>query len=417
MKKLKSSILLFILSVNAVAQNYVVTNYNVINDSTILNTVAIQNLINIVEINGGGTIVFPSGTFLTGALFFKPKTKLLLMDGATIKGSDDINNYPLIPSRMEGRSIYYYAALINAYKVDSFSIDGPGTINGNGHKFWKYFWDYRDSVSKLGRSATNLEVHRPRLIFLWGCNNITIQNAQLKNAGFWTTHLYQCNNVIIKGCKITSPFKPVKAPSTDGIDLDVCNNVTIRNCFISVNDDAICIKGGKGPNAHLLNDNGIVENVLIENCDFGDSHGTLTLGSECIHAKNITMRNCTMNHNTSILRLKMRPDTYQIYENITIENITGKCGSIIAMAPWKQFFDMNGSDEKPFAIVKNIQFSNIDVQCKTIGTMEGNANDKISKISFSNITAIAETPTLKTNYKKIKLKNFKVNGTSFTLKK
>ena len=87
---------------------------------------------------------------LTGALFFKPKTKLRLLEGAVLKGSDDIGNYPLIPSRMEGRSIYYYAALINAYHVDSFSITGPGTINGNGLHYWEYFWAYSDSVKKTG---------------------------------------------------------------------------------------------------------------------------------------------------------------------------------------------------------------------------------------------------------------------------
>ena len=122
---------------------------------------------------------------------------------------------------------------------------------------------------------------------------------------------------MIENCDIRSPYKPVPAPSTDGIDIDVCKKVTIRNCYISVNDDAVCIKGGKGPDAHKLAENGIVEDILIENCTFGESHGTLTLGSECIHARNITMRNCKVDNNTPILRLKMRPDTYQIFENIT----------------------------------------------------------------------------------------------------
>jgi len=366
MKQLIGLICLFAVAVVANAQDYVITKYGVSNDSTKLNTAAIQNVIDKAEANGGGTIVIPKGVYLTGALFFKPKTKLLLQEGAKLKGSDNIDNYPLIPSRMEGRSIYYYAALINAYHVDSFQIKGPGTIDGNGLKYWEYFWFYRDSVKKVGRSATNLEVHRPRLLFIWGCNNVTIKDVKLHNSGFWTTHLYQCNNVLIENCDIRSPFKPVKAPSTDGIDIDVCKKVTVRKCYISVNDDAVCIKGGKGPDAHQREENGIVEDILIEDCVFGESHGTLTLGSECMHARNITMRNCVMEHNTSILRLKMRPDTYQVYENIRIENITGKCGTIISMAPWTQFFDMGGSKEKPFATVRNIIFSNINVQCKTV---------------------------------------------------
>ncbi|MGZ3846349.1 MAG: glycosyl hydrolase family 28-related protein, partial [Flavisolibacter sp.] len=146
-------------ALTASSQEYVVTDYGVGSDSTQLNTKAIQRVIDKASDNGGGTVVIPKGVYLTGALFFKPKTKLHLLEGAMLKGSDDIANYPLIPSRMEGQSLMYYAALINAYYVDSFSITGPGTIDGNGLKFWKEFWAHRDSMTKIGKSSTNLEVH------------------------------------------------------------------------------------------------------------------------------------------------------------------------------------------------------------------------------------------------------------------
>lgn len=397
--------------------DYVITEHGASTDSTKLNTAVIQSVIDMASDKGGGTIVIPKGVYLSGALFFKPNTKLKLMEGAELKGSDNINDYPLIPSRMEGRSIYYYAALVNAYFVDSFQISGPGTIDGNGLKYWKYFWAVRDSMSHIGKSATNLEVHRPRMLFIWGCNNVKIENVKLHNSGFWTTHLYECNNVLIDGCDIRSPFKPVKAPSTDGVDIDVCKGVTVRNCFISVNDDAVCLKGGKGWNAQDLRENGIVEDILVENCTFGDSHGVLTLGSECIHAKNIVLRNCKVDCDVPLLRLKMRPDTYQIYENITIENVTGRCRSIIEMKPWTQFFTLEGSNAKPFAIVRNITVKNIDVKCSVVAEMAGNPMDQVSNILFENINTTAKDPTIKSNYEGIKLKNVIVNGSPLVLKK
>jgi len=392
------------------AQEFVITQYGVGTDSTQLSTKAIQQVIDKAQAAGGGTIVIPKGTFVSGALFFKPNTRLQLQEGAVLKGSDNIDDYPLIPSRMEGRKLDYYAALVNAYQVNNFSITGPGTIDGNGLRFWKAFWDHRDSLKKIGQTSTNLEVHRPRLLFIWGCNHVNIKNVKLHNSGFWTTHLYQCNEVVIDGCDIRSPFKPVPAPSTDGVDIDVCKGVTVRNCFISVNDDAVCIKGGKGVDAQKLPENGIVEDVLVENCIFGDAHSSLTLGSECIHARNITMRNCVVNSNTPILHLKMRPDTYQVYENVTVTNITGKCGSLISLAPWKQFFDLGGSTEKPYAIVKNITMSNISVECQRFGSIEGNPSDKVSDILFENIVANAKEPALKSIYKDVVLKNVLVNG-------
>lgn len=415
MKKLFYLMCLTALTFTARAQDYNITRYGVSGDSTRLNTKAIQRVIDKANAGGGGTIIIPKGTYLSGALFFKPKTHLRLLEGAVLKGSDDINDYPLIPSRMEGRKLNYYAALINAYNVNEFSIDGPGTINGNGVKFWKYFWDYRDSMRKAGKEATNLEVHRPRLLFIWGCNNVNIKNVKLCNSGFWTTHLYQCNNVLVEDCDIRSPFLPVKAPSTDGIDIDVCKKVTVRNCYVSVNDDAICIKGGKGPDAHKLPENGIVEDVLIENCTIGAAHASLTLGSESIHARNITMRNCKVDNNTPLLKLKMRPDTYQLFENITVDNITGKCGTIIEIAPWKQFFDLGGSTEKPFGTVRNITLSNIKVECQRFGVLEGNPMDKVSDVVFKNIEATAKKPALVNKYQNIKAENVTVNGTPLVI--
>jgi len=401
----------------AKSQEYVVTKYGVGLDSTKLSTKAIQKTIDLAYKKGGGAIVIPKGTYLTGALFFKPKTKLLLQEGAVLKGSDNIKDYPLISSRMEGRSIPYFAALINAYQVNNFSIIGPGTINGNGLKYWKTFWAHRDSLRKINKESTNLEVSRPRLVFIWGSDGVKIQNVKLHNAGFWTTHLYQCNDALIENCDIRSPSKPVPAPSTDGIDLDVCKRVVIRGCYIAVNDDAIVIKGGKGPKAHKLPENGIVEDILIENCTFGPSHATLTLGSECIHAKNITLRNCKVENNCPILKLKMRGDTFQLYEDILVENITGKCGSLIDLNPWKQFFDLGDSMEKPFGTIRNITMQNIKVEASKIGEMDGNPNDTVSNFVLKNINVIAKTSFLKNKYEDVKIENVVVNEMPLVVKK
>lgn len=392
------------------AQEYEIVRYGVKADSTIVQTKAIQKVIDKAFAKGGGVIVIPKGTYLTGALFFKEKTSLVLQEGAVLKGSDEIKDYPFIPSRMEGKSLDYYAALINAYGVDGFSIKGPGTINGNGLKFWKTFWAHREEMKKLGKASTNLEVSRPRLIFIWKSDHVKIQQVQLRNSGFWTTHFYQCNDVLVEDTNIQSPFKPVPAPSSDGIDLDVCKGVTIRNCYISVNDDAIVIKGGKGPTAHQLPQNGIVEDVLIENCTFGPSHATLTMGSECIHAKNITMRNCVVANDCPILKFKMRGDTFQLFENITIDNISGTCGAVIDLNPWSQFFDLAGSEAKPFGVIKNIKLSNIKVKSTKFGEMQGNPLDQVSDFSFQNVEVTTPNPMLKNKYEDVKFENVVVNG-------
>ena len=392
---------------------YVITDFGVVNDSTVIQTAKIQAVIDRAEAEGGGTIIVPEGTYLTGALFFKPGTKLHISRGGVIKGSDDISNYPLIPSRMEGRSIYYYAAVINAYFVDNFAITGEGTIDGAAYKLWVAFWDRREQARRENRVCTNLEVSRPRLVFLWGCDHVNISGTKFCNSAFWTMHLYQCTDVNITNCSYHAPTKPVKAPSSDAIDIDVCRDVTIKGCYFNVNDDSVCLKGGKGVYSNRSYESGMVENVLVEDCTFGpNNHGVLTLGSECVHATGITVRNCRLETNTALLRLKMRPDTYQIYENVTVENITGTCGTIIDMKPWKQFFDLEGSTEKPFGIVRNILIKDVDVSCRSLGTIAGNPDDQVENVKLENIKIKAETDTFEIAYPApaVELINVTING-------
>lgn len=395
------------------AKDYVLTDYGVKKDSTLLQTQVIQSVIDSAAAAGGGCVVVPKGTFLSGALFFKPGTRLVLKKGAVLKGSDDIKDYSLIPSRMEGKNIYYYAALVNAYYVHGFGIEGPGTVNGNGLKFWKRFWASRDAAKKAGKAFANLEVSRPRLVFVWGCDSVTFRGAKFVNSGYWTTHFYQCNDLLIENCEMTAPRKPVRAPSTDAIDLDVCKRVVIRGCYLSCDDDGVCIKGGKGPLAHKGSENGSVEDVLVENCTFGPSlHGILTMGSEAIHAKNITLRNCKMNTTCALLRMKLRPDTYQTYENINIENVTGRCGSVIDLKWWGQFANMEGTQERPFGTVRNVTIKNVDADCMALGYMKGNPNDQVSNIRLENIQVRASKSSGFTNVYKnaTQLDKVVVNG-------
>ncbi|MEO8254095.1 MAG: glycosyl hydrolase family 28 protein [Flavobacterium sp.] len=386
---------------------YSIIDYGASKDSTLIQTKAIQKTIDEAYQNGGGVIVIPKGTFMTGALFFKPNTHLHVSEGAVLKGSDNMNDYPNMPSRIEGQSINYFTALINVYGVNGFTITGKGTIDGNGLKYWEAFWQRR----KENPQCTNLEVSRPRLVFIWKCDNVQVQDVKLKNAGFWTSHYYQCNNVKILDVHITSPKEPVKAPSTDAIDIDVCTNMLIKGCYMAVNDDAIALKGGKGPWADKDASNGGNENIIIENCDFGFCHGALTSGSEAIHNKNILLRNCTVNNAVRLLWLKMRPDTPQKYEYITVENIKGYAKSMIYVKPWTQFFDLKGKKEAPISYCDNIILRNIDLKCDTFYDMAITKYDKLSNFTFENLKIEAKNDTIdKSIITGLKLKNVVVNN-------
>ncbi len=367
-------------------RQFVITSFGAVNDSTILQTESIQRAINEAAAQGGGVVVIPKGIFLSGALFFKPKTHLYVSEGAVLKGSDDIANYPKIPSRMEGQSLDYFAALVNAYGVDGFTITGKGTIDGNGQKYWESFWERR----RQNKNCTNLEVSRPRLLFIWNCKNVQVQDVKLHNSGFWTSHYYQCKNVKILDLHIFSPHTVLKAPSTDAIDLDACTDVLVSGCYLSVNDDAIALKGGKGPFADQDPNNGENTNILIENCEFGFCHSALTCGSEAIHNKNILMRNCHINDAMRVLWLKMRPDTPQKYEFVSVENITGQAFSLLYVKPWTQFFDLQGRKDVPLSFCENISMKHIDLKCEVFFDVAIGENNRLKDFTCEDLSIVAK---------------------------
>ena len=360
---------------------YTITDFGVNQDSTKVQTTSIQKVIDLAASTGGGVIVIPKGVFLSGALFFKPKTHLHIVANGVLKGSDLIADYPIMPSRMEGQNLDYFPALVNAYGMDGFSISGKGTINGNGLNYWKAFWQRRKENPK----CTNLEVSRPRLVFIWNSNNVQLQDVKLINSGFWTSHYYKCTNVKLLDLYIYSPHIGVKAPSTDAIDIDACSNFLVKGCYMSVNDDAIALKGGKGPYADQDKNNGENTNVIIENCNFGFCHSALTNGSEAIHNKNIIMRNCEVKDASRLLWLKMRPDTPQRYEYIRVENIKGDAKTGLAIFAWKQFFDLKGRSDVPLSYGDHITLKNIELSCDVFYGVEKDPNVRLSNFSFENL--------------------------------
>ena len=367
-------------------KKYVLTDYEIFADGRI-HTEEIQALIDKAATEGGGVIVIPRGTFLTGGLHFKQNTHLYLEDGATLMGSDFIGDYPLGKTRIEGETCTYFGALINVDGLDGFTISGKGTIDGNGLRYHKQFWLRR----KWNPQCTNKDEQRPRLIYVSNCKNVQIEGVKLQNSAFWTTHIYNSENVKLLNLSIYSLGKPnhAKGPSTDAIDLDVVKNVLVKGCYMSVNDDAVAMKGGKGPWADdptKVEGNGGNYNVIIEDCTYGFCHGCLTLGSESIYNHNIILRRIHVDKATRLLWLKMRPDTPQRYEYVTVEDITGNTGQFIYIQPWTQFFDLKDRKDPPMSYSNHITMRNCQMEVDHFFNVKSQDDQyKLTNFHFENL--------------------------------
>ncbi len=371
------------VDVAKLGRQYVLTDYGVVPGLPQVQTKQIQAVIDRCAQEGGGVVVVPQGTFMTGALFFKQGTHLHVREAGTLKGSDRIIDYPILTTRIEGETCKYFCALINADGLDGFTISGKGTIDGNGLQYWQEFWIRRT----WNRQCTNKDAQRPRLTYVSNSKNVTIQDVHLINSPFWTNHVYKSDHVRYLGCYIYAPTEKVYepdpkrgAPSSDAIDIDVCTDVLINGCFMHVNDDAVVLKGGKGTWADKDSTNGPCERIIIQNCRYGRVHGCLTLGSESLHDRNVILRNCYTEDADRVLWLKMRPDTPQHYEYVTVENITGKCGRFLFINPWTQFFKP-GDREMPLSRCNNITLRNNQVETKNM--LDVKTSDKYELIDFT----------------------------------
>jgi polygalacturonase len=240
---------------------------------------------------------------------------------------------------------------------------------------------------------------RPRLVYISNCKNVQLSGVRLINSPFWTTHLYKSENVKLLDLYIYSPKEPVKAPSTDAVDIDACKNVLIKNCYMSVNDDAVALKGGKGPRADKDQNNGGNYNIIIEDCTYGFCHGALTFGSESIHDRNIILRRIKVNHAERLLWFKMRPDTPQNYEHVLVEDIEGQdIGNFIFIQPWTQFFDLKGEQVAGTSKIQNITMRNIKLSGTNFFNVGASKNPspaqgfgyKMSDFRFENIEVTAK---------------------------
>jgi alpha-L-rhamnosidase len=211
---------------------------------------------------------------------------------------------------------------------------------------------------------------------------------------------------------------PTHSPSTDGIDVDSCQDVTIRGCYISVSDDNIVLKGDKGPFAMDDKENPPVTHIRISDCTFGLGNAGLTLGSEASLVRDVVMENCRLvgTEKNCVLKLKLRPDTPQIYEDITVRNITvnNPAAKLVSIEGWNQYSDLRGQPP-PSQSVDHVTLANITGTLNEFGRIDGPAKSTVQTVTLEDIDIKLKDPGVVIKHvKDLKLINVKINGVAYT---
>jgi polygalacturonase len=413
-----------------------VTDKGADNQGKIKCTSVINHAIDSLAQVGGGTLYFPSGIYYTGPVIFKSNITLYIDAGATIKFSDDFDDYlPMVQSRWEDVRVKNFISQFYAFQCNNIAIRGDGYIEGNGKKWWD-FWNkvkageqteskwqsiFREENAELLKKNDYLKAKndflRPPMVLTYECTNVLIEGVSFSNPPFWTIVPTFCDNVTIEGITIENPDY---SPNTDGIDLSSCTNVHIANSHISVGDDCIVIKSGRDEDGREAAKP--TENLTITNCTMLKGHGGVVIGSEMSgDVRRVAISNCVFQGTDVGIRIKTMRGRGGIVEDVRVSNILMydmvKEGVIITMR--YQPTEIEPLSERTPS-VRNIHLSGINIRnAERAIAVLGLDEREVSEITFNDMYIVAKKGILLENARDIKFHDITLEiaeGNPFTAK-
>lgn len=374
-------------------------------------TDAIQRAIDEAESKGGGLVTFAPGMYVTGSVFLGNNVTLHIPRGVTILGSENIEDYKRIDTRVAGIEMKWPAGIINIIGKKNALVSGYGTIDGRGRVHWEKYFRMREEYNPKGlRWAVDYDCERPQGIIIQDSYNAQVRDISMYRLGFWSLHVLYSQHVTIDNVIICNNIE-MKGPSTDGIDIDSSSSILVTNCYIQCNDDNFCLKAGR--DADGLRVNRPCEYVMFYNCTAGHGDGLLTCGSETSGGiRHIVAYNMEGYGTKYGLRFKSTSTRGGVIEDINICNVMMDSVRVpmILDLNWHPSYNAIKLDESIDSIpehwktmmqpvdsalgipkFRDIKFSNVMAShAKTCINMKGMENSTIDNFAFRNVTLEGE---------------------------
>jgi len=422
-------------------------------------TKAFADAIDAVSKKGGGKVIIPRGTWLTGPITLKSNINLYAAPGAVVVFSTDKNLYPLVESTFEGLKTYRCMSPINGRNLVNVAITGKGVFDGSGDawrqvkkekltdsqwkklvasggvvredgKAWYPSQQFIDAeklsnmnVPKLKTKEDFLKIRdflRPVMVSLISCKNVLLDGPTFQNSPAWNIHPLMCEDLTIRNITVRNPWY---SQNGDGIDIESCKNSLLYDSSFDVGDDGICIKSGKDKEGRIRNKP--TENLIIKNCIVYHGHGGVTVGSEMSGGvKNMHVSNCTFLGTDVGLRFKSNRGRGGIVENIYISNIEMMNIPAEAISFNLFYSGSNAVDDMDAGVVSNNtppallpvteetpQFKNIfihNVNCKGAFkaiVLQGLPEMNLQNVQLENILIEADNGLVCTDATGVKIKN------------
>lgn len=355
---------------------YDVRRFGAVGDGATLATDALQAAIDACHAAGGGTVVVPAGTWLTGTIYLRSRVTLHLTAGATLLASprrEDYNADDVFPENpVFGQETVTGAHLVIAYQAERVAITGEGTIDGNGAAFFEPLppEEIAESYRAVPRNFAVREWRPGQMVFLCRCTDVALRDVALVNAPYWTVLLLGCRRVQVRGLRISNP---PQTPNGDGLDIDCCQQVTVSDCIIASGDDAITLRG----HSRLLGEHAQdCCDVVVSNCVLSTPCNAIRVG-----VGDGVVRDCSFS-NLIIREARTGISVVSSYSEraahgVRIENIHFSDITMDVILPLNVLV---GAHARPPAAIRHVSFSHLRVQAREGGYIGGNPGLRLQDI-------------------------------------
>lgn len=420
------------------ARDFEITRFGAVGDGEKKCTEAIAKAIQACSAAGGGHVVVPKGTFLTGAIHLESDVDLHVSEGATLLFSNDPADYlPLVFTRFASTECMNFSPLIYAFEKQNIAVTGPGVLDGQADEDHWWNWtrkaqggasqeergssgqnDMKTLVEEMGDHDVPVAKRvfgpghylRPNFVQPYRCRNVLLSEFTMRRSPMWELNPTLCRNVTVRGVQIDS-----HGPNNDGCDPDACSDVLIERCTFSTGDDCIAIKAGRNRDGRRV---GVpTTNVIVQDCVMKDGHGGVSIGSEVSGGiKNVYVRRCEMSspHLQRALRVKTNSYRGGTIENIVFTDVN--VGQVAADVIAVDYFYEEGEGGPFKPVVKNISIRNVTCQKSKYGVyLAGYRNSPIRGVSLAHCTFNnAAKGNLAKNVEDVRLEDVRVNGKVIT---
>lgn len=343
--------------------------YGAAGDGTANDAAAIQKAIDACAAAGGGTVRLGGRrTYRSSTFRLRSHVTLSIEKGATLLASAE-------PSDYAGPAP---GALIEGDALEDVMLAGEGTIDGVATRF----------MGEERKAIYVARAGRPVMVRLVGCRGVAIRQLTLRESPFWCIHLCGCEDAKILNIHI---LNNMKVPNCDGIDIDHCRRVEVRDCTIRAGDDCICLKTTREYAQY-----GACADVRISNCTLTSASCALKIGTETGNdVRRVRMEACRITDSNRGLGIMLR-DAGNV-DDIVFSDI--RVETRLHAAPWWGHAEAIYVTALPrragatLGQVRNVQFLNITARGEGGVFISGSPQSRPQHILLKDVALTIEHQT------------------------